>query len=173
MTQLHVGDYVTWIDSGWGSHVPKYGYVCAVGHNIQIVEYSKRFTGFVYVYYDSSIFSPVEDKPKAKVITAHRGDWPHYGVVVGKQMAIIAGCHHFTTLKAAISHWSKRERHNWPYNKKLIAHDDYGRTIKGRLLYNTQKAKRARAKDAKLNKFSIAFSRKVDNMRKKNVSRPR
>lgn len=172
MTKLHVGDYVTWIDIGWDT-VPKYGYVYAVGHNVQIVEYSKRFTGFVYTYNDhySSSFSLIEDKPKAKVIKANRGDWPHYGVVVGKQMAIIAGCHHFTTLKQALSHWGKRKRLNWPYDKKVRAYGTYGR-IKG-LQYDTQIAKRARAKDAKLNKFSITFSHRVERMRKKNDSRPR
>lgn len=112
------------------------------------------FSGGTYTHARSSRDDParciVSDwtgraKP-AKVLAENRGDYWHYAVIVGKKMVIDAGCRTFTTAKRAIKHWKGRRRGN----------------------YNSLGAVKQRAKDKRLNKFSLAFVRKVERIRAKN-----
>lgn len=105
-------------------------------------------------------------KPDARVIAASRGDYTHFAVIVGRRMTISAGCRHFTTAKQALAHWTGRERRSWAYDKTTRRYSVRGTDL-GRQ-YDGPKAVKVRAKDAALNKWSIAFVRKAERIRAKN-----
>jgi hypothetical protein len=74
----------------------------------------------------------------------------HYGVKQGRKIMIRAGCQHFLSLSAARNHWRKRMR--FPallYDKKYEK-------------YNSKSAVKLRAKDARLNKWSLDFVKRLE-----------
>lgn len=88
---------------------------------------------------------------KDRVVVLHemRSDgYQHYGVVINGKSALSAGCQHFTTLDDALQHWKTRRRRPAYYQ---------ARKNKTNIAY--------RARDKKLNAFSIAFARKLERLR--------
>lgn len=107
------------------------------------------------------------------VIAAKRADgWQHYGVVCGHKVIIDAGCRHFTSIAKARRHWAKHRRFFSSYKGSRVMirfgrADAYGNR-RSVFVHTTKAAARKRAKDAELNKWSLAFVRKVERLLAKN-----
>lgn len=105
----------------------------------------------------------VEVRPgkPAKVIAEKRKDgFLHFGVVVGRRVIIVAGCRSFKGVVTARKHWNKRQR-NW------MAYDrEHKYFVRGqhKPFYPTPQAHKLRATNAALNKWSLAFVRKVERL---------
>lgn len=159
-----VGTRVTFVDD---QYKPKKHYGVLVEFDrLQGVYKVVDNKGFLWSIY-STYLSPTSvvpimqlramaNKERALVLKRTRSDrYEHYGVVVNGKSMLSAGCRHFTTLAAALEHWKTRKRCTWAY-----------RGYPG----NAHKSKLAilhRARDKKLNSFSIAFARKLERLRVK------
>jgi hypothetical protein len=106
------------------------------------------------------------DGPKAKVITAQRvsDGYRHDAIVIDGKAAIHAGCHNFASTKLAATHWRTRRRGDErDYDKKEATYYwPDNRMVKR---YNTREAIKHRQLDARLNKWSLAFVRRVEAAR--------
>lgn len=113
-------------------------------------------------------------KPDAIVVAEYRIDrgdenyW-HFAIVVGKRAAIRAGCRQFKTTIAAVNHWAGRKRYVKAYrrNEVTTAFRRNGSPF-NTPYYPTKEATRYREWDKRLNKWSLAFVRKVERLRAKN-----
>lgn len=105
-------------------------------------------------------------KRAATVLSAVRSDgYMHYAVIVGRRLAINAGCCKFKSATKAIAHWKRRQRYLWAYDKTRKTYTLQSRWARS---YNCPAAVSTRAHDKKLNNWSIAFVRKAERIRAKN-----
>lgn len=151
MKRLKIGQPVEVSYSHWGD--PEQGYVVRRTKFFDVVVGDTTYnipTNEDHRASEGCTITPL-DKPLVQVMSARRSDgyW-HYAVVVGRRVIIAAGCRDFSSTARATKHWTNRRRY-----QSVVPY------------YPTAKARRERERDAKLNKFSLAFVRKVERLRTK------
>lgn len=99
-------------------------------------------------------------KPAKAIVETRKDQFRHFGIVAGRRVVIVAGCRSFNGIASARKHWGKRQRYFEAFSRE---HKEYWRGAY-RPFYNTPKARKLRARNAALNKWSLAFVRKVERL---------
>lgn len=101
---------------------------------------------------------------RVPTLCAYRYDgWWHYAAIFGRKVTIDAGCQTFITLGQARKHWTKRRRNFTAYkgSSRKVRVGPSGKLVP---FHTTKQAAWYRKRDKKLNKWSLAFVRKVERM---------
>lgn len=168
--KLRLGQAITYTDEWYvtGDRPPIY-YIAHIGKtSIIVLDAHSRLTIPRKVAARGKVLRQLSLLPDAKVLAERRprdGYW-HYALVLGRKVHIDAGCHDFFGIVAATKHWTGRRRNNNVYKGGTYGHWT-GRSFPRKWVpfHTTPKAAAFRAKDRELNKWSLAFVRKVKRLR--------
>lgn len=145
----------TFVKEIWGGRegflINNNSVVGGFGHVVSVMGYG----GDVWRCWSSSLEVVPRVKPAVALRERRADGYVHVGIARGRKLFIIkAGCQEFHSAAKARAHWKKRQRHRQVHDRS----DPF---------YRTEQAKRERAEDRELNKFSLRFVDKLERLSRK------